>query len=75
MQAFSGDPVPKDYLQVVASTHDDFEKRMRELRKLGWRYSFKKKKERGRFRTSFILEHWEPWPDDPGAAIRRAERR
>lgn len=75
LKAFAGEPVPKDYIQVVASTHDDFEKRMRELRKLGWRYTFKKKKEHGRFKTAFILEHWEPWPKDPGAAIRRAEGR
>lgn len=73
LKAFNGEPVPKAYLAIVAHTHDDFEKRLRELRVLGWRYRFQRRREDGRARTYFILEHWEPWPDNPAAAIRAAE--
>ena len=59
---------------TVAFTHDDWEKRLRELRELGWRYRWAKRSEDGRVRVMFILEHWEPWPDDPARAIREAER-
>ena len=74
LKAFAGEPVPKTYLQIVAYTHDDWEKRLRELRELGWKYKAKKRKEAGRVRTYFALTHWEPWPDDPARAIRDAER-
>jgi len=75
LKAFKGEPVPKAYLQVVAYTHNDFEKRLRELRELGWSYRSIKKKEGRRVRTYFILEHWEDWPDNPPQAIREAEQR
>ena len=74
MKAFKGEPVPKAYVQIVAYTHDDYEKRLRELRELGWRYRAIKRKEEGRVRTYFVLEHWRPWPEDPALAIRQAER-
>ena len=75
LKAFAGEPVPKTYLQIVAYTHDDYEKRLRELRELGWRYHPVKHKEGRRVRTSFVLDHWEDWPDDPARAIREAESR
>lgn len=77
LKAFGvGVPVPKMYLQLVAHTHEDWEKRMRELRELGWRYSFRKARDQGnRVRVEFILEHWEPWPYDIQAAIRASETR
>jgi hypothetical protein len=75
LKAFAGEPVPKTYLQIVAYTHDDFEKRLRELRELGWRYRPVKRKEARRVRTYFVLQHWEPWPENPAAAIREAEAR
>ncbi len=65
LKAFSGEPVPADLLEVVAKAHqyqDDWQKRMRELRVLGWRYTFKKKKENDRVRTLYFLQHSEPWP-------------
>ncbi len=75
LKAFNGDCVPKKYIAMVASTtHDDFEKRLRELRELGWRFSAHRHTEEGRVRTCFSLEHWEPWPEDPAAAIREAEK-
>lgn len=73
LKAFAGTPVPKAYLNIVAYTHDDYEKRLRELRELGWRYHVQKRKEGPRFRTYFILDEWKPWPADPAKAIREAE--
>ena len=67
--------MPKEYIQIVAYTHDDYEKRMRELRELGWRYHPRKRKVGRRLRTYFVLDHWEPWPENPAAAVREAERR
>ena len=76
LKAFNGEPVPKEHLHFMAAhTHEDWEKRLRELRELGWRYKTARKKTDGRIRTSFILLHWKPWPDDPARAIREAERR
>ncbi|MDO8617085.1 MAG: HNH endonuclease [Dehalococcoidia bacterium] len=74
LKAFGNGRVPKAYLQIVAFTHDDFEKRLRELREIGWRYRVEKRRESGRVRTFFVLEHWEPWPANPAAAIREGER-
>jgi len=74
LKAFHGQEVSKSYIRIVAHTHDDFEKRMRELRRLGWKYIFRKRKTKGRVQTYFILQHWEPWPEgDVAAAIREAE--
>jgi hypothetical protein len=76
LKAFGGQPVPSKYLELVAYTHDDWQKRLRELRELGWQYHFvKKRDETGRVRTHFVLDHWEPWPTDPAGAIREAERK
>jgi 5-methylcytosine-specific restriction endonuclease McrA len=58
----------------VAANFDQPQKRMRELRVLGWQYSFIKKKEAKRFKTYFILEHYEPWPEGNIASeIRKLE--
>jgi hypothetical protein len=77
LKAFNGKPVPSDLVEVVAKAkqyQDDWQKRMRELRVLGWQYSFIKKKEAKRFKTYFILEHYEPWPEGNIASeIRKLE--
>jgi hypothetical protein len=75
LKAFRGQPVPKAYVQLVAYTHGDFEKRLRELREIGWKYRAVKQKVAGRMQTHFILEKSEDWPPDPAAAIRAAERK
>ncbi|HEX4774941.1 MAG TPA: HNH endonuclease [Candidatus Saccharimonadales bacterium] len=78
LKAFNGKPVPSDLVELVAKAkqyQDDWQKRMRELRELGWEYSFIKKKEDNRFKTYFVLEHFEPWPDGSvRAAIRQREQ-
>lgn len=79
LKAFNGKPVPSDLMEIVAKSkqyQDDWQKRLRELRELGWEYSFEKKKEGNRFKTYFILEHYEPWPEGSvRAAIRQQELR
>lgn len=77
LKAFKGKPVPADLLETVAKAkqyQDDWQKRMRELRELGWRYRFEKQKEGRRVRTYYILEHSEPWPKGSvRAEIRKRE--
>jgi hypothetical protein len=79
LKAFDGQPVPSDLVEIVAKSkqyQDDWQKRMRELRELGWQYSFTKKKEGNRVRSYFILEHYEPWPEGSlRAAIKQQELR
>ena len=78
LKAFNGEPIPAELLETVAKAkqyQDDWQKRMRELRELGWEYSFEKRKEDGRFKTYYILKHWEPWPEGSiVAAIRKHEQ-
>lgn len=79
LKAFNGEPVPAELVEIVAKSkqyQDDWQKRMRELRELGWEYSFTKKRDDNRVRSSFILEKWLPWPDGSiRAAIREQELR
>lgn len=79
LKAFNGKPVPSELVEVVAKAktyQDDWQKRMRELRELGWQYSFTKKREGDRVRSYFILEHYEPWPAGSiRAAIKAQELR
>lgn len=76
LKGFTGQEVPKEYLAIVGSPNDDWEKRLRELRELGWRYTSKRRRvPSGRTKVWFILEHWEEWPEgDIAEAIRLAER-
>jgi 5-methylcytosine-specific restriction endonuclease McrA len=78
LKAFGGEPVPSELLELVAKAkqyQDDWQKRLRELRELGWEYDFIKKKEGGRFKTYFELKHSEPWPEGSiRAAIREREQ-
>jgi 5-methylcytosine-specific restriction endonuclease McrA len=75
MKAKMGEAIPKNLFQIVAYTHDDWEKRLRELREIGWEYHYIRREEKGHTRVYFILDHWEPWPENPAAAIHEAERR
>lgn len=78
LNAFGGEPVPAELIEVVAKAkqyQDDWQKRMRELRVLGWEYSYEKKKNDGRVRTFYRLKHFEPWPKGSiRAEITRRER-
>ena len=78
LKAFGGAPVRGDLLERVASAkqyQEDWQKRLRELRTLGWKITSSKNKEKGRIVAYYELEHAEPWPDGKIASeIRRLER-
>lgn len=66
LKAFNGKPVPSDLIEVVAKAkqyQDDWQKRLRELRALGWIIEPEKHKEGGRFKSYYTLKHFEPWPE------------
>ncbi|EMR00445.1 HNH endonuclease [Paeniglutamicibacter gangotriensis] len=69
---------PSQVVGVVASMHqfqEDWQKRMRELKKLGWAYKVHYRKEDGRKRSYSELRAWTPWPEgDVSAEIRRREK-
>ncbi len=77
LKAFDGQPVPSELLEIVAKAkqyQDDWQKRMRELRELGWEYTFEKRKEGSRFKTYFTLKKFAPWPEgNIKAEIRKRE--
>lgn len=77
LKIFNGAPVPPDLLEIVANSkqyQDDWQKRLRELRELGWIIETEKRKEGRRFVAYYILRHSETWPDGSiRAEIRRRE--
>jgi 5-methylcytosine-specific restriction endonuclease McrA len=71
--------VRSDLVDLVASPpgdyQEDWQRRMRELRDLGWDYEIKKRRESGRVRSCYRLTQWTPWPEGSiRAAINRASR-
>lgn len=79
LKAFHGEWVPGDLIGIVASAiqyQEDWQKRTRELRTLGWTIETQKRHgEAARVRTYYRATHWEPWPPGPIAAeIKRRER-
>jgi hypothetical protein len=68
-----------DLLELVANPpgtyQEDWQKRLRELRVLGWRIRVRRRREEGRLRVYYRLDHAEPWPDvDIRTEIRRREK-
>lgn len=79
LRAFDGQPVRSDLIGMVASTPDDvqedWQKRLRELRVLGWKIETTKRRESGRTWSYYRLVESQPWPDgDLRRAIRSRER-
>lgn len=80
LKAFQGDWVPADLISVVASMkqyQDDWQRRLRELRIIGWEIESKRSKdpESGRSVSFYRLKHWEPWPNGSiRAEIKQRER-
>lgn len=65
---------PSEVVGLVACMiqyQEDWQKRMRELRELGWDYKTHKKKEHGRMRSYYELTAWKPWPSEPVAPLIR----
>jgi hypothetical protein len=74
LKAAKGKPVSADTLHVIAN-QDDWKKRIRELRYLGWKIdTFNVKSENGRVTSFYTLVTHHPWPVDPTAEIRKYER-
>lgn len=65
--------IRSDLLEIVASAkeyQEDWQRRMRDLRFIGWNYRFRKAREGGRIRTYYQLVKSAPWPENIIAAIR-----
>lgn len=78
LKAFEGEWVYTELIGIVASAQayqEDYQKRLRELRTLGWTISVQKRHNEGaRVRTYYKCQSWEPWPDGPIITeIRRRE--
>lgn len=75
LKASKGGAVPAATLDFVAN-QDDWKKRIRELRYLGWEIkTFNRKlSEGGRVSSYYRLVKSRPWPDDPTGVIRQYER-
>jgi hypothetical protein len=68
LKAFHGGWVPSSLIGVVASMHqyqEDWQKRLRELRLLGWAIESRRMKDpvSGRTNTAYRVTHWECWPE------------
>jgi 5-methylcytosine-specific restriction endonuclease McrA len=78
LKAFDGEWVPTDLIRFVASAQqfqEDYQKRLRELRVLGWIIDNERRLEGGRHVSYYRVTHWEPWPETSiRAEIRRRER-
>ena len=72
LKAFDGKFVPRWLLEIVGMD-DEWTRRLRELRDLGWRVdSVRAKGERGRHKFVYKLVESKPWPSDVRAAIQAA---
>ena len=71
--AFGGEWAPSDLIGMVASAkeyQEDWQRRLRDLRYLGWEFEHKKKKEGGRVRTYYRLARSRPFPKNIKQAIK-----
>jgi len=75
LKAFKTEAVPAATLEFVAN-QDDWKKRIRELRYLGWEIETYNRKlsEGGRVSSFYRLVKSLPWPEDPTGVIRQYER-
>lgn len=69
-----GVPVPSSWLDIVAE-QDEWRKRLRELRYLGWEIKASRAGlPGGRFQSAYTLEKFTDWPPDPTGWIRKYEQ-
>lgn len=69
-----GEPVPSHMLDIVAN-QDEWRKRLRELRYLGWEIiASRAKVPGGRFQSAYRLDQYTEWPPDPSGWIRNYEQ-
>ncbi|MEG8180418.1 HNH endonuclease [Nocardia terpenica] len=68
--------IRSDLLAIVANAkefQEDWHRRLRDLRFIGWDYTHQKRREGGRVRSYYRLTRSAPWPDNIIAAIRAEE--
>lgn len=72
-----GKAVPSTLIELVAGpTQDDWRKRTRELRYLGWQIKASRKKSiSGKAESFYTLTKFLDWPEDPSGWIREYERK
>ncbi len=79
LKALAGDWVPTDLIGIVASAkeyQEDYQRRIRDLRYLGWEYEQTKRHHEGaRVKVYYRLVRSAPWPDNIRAAITAEEHR
>lgn len=79
LKAFEGEWVRSDLLQAVASAkeyQDDWQRRLRDLRFLGWDYQYQNRRDEGARTWSYYrLRRSCRWPDNIHAAIKAEETR
>lgn len=66
LKAFKGEFVRPDLIEIVANAkqyQDDWQKRLRELRTLGWEIEVDRRKEGKRIVAYYAAKHYEPWPE------------
>ena len=77
LKALANRPVRSDLLETVASPpgnyQEDWQKRLRELRTLGWEIATSRRLEEGRVRAYYQLVRAQPWPE--GSVRREITRR
>jgi len=77
LKAVYPDEIRSDVIEMVACQQqyqEDWQRRLRDLRFLGWDYRIRRvKDERGRMRAFYRLTTWTKWPDDIKAAIKLEE--
>jgi hypothetical protein len=70
----AGKPVPASLIAMVAN-QDDWKKRLRELRYLGWKIEpARGGRVAGRVQVMYKLDRWTDWPEEPTAEIRAIEK-
>ncbi len=70
-----GEPVPSHMIDIVAN-QDEWRKRLRELRYLGWEITaMRTHLPGGRFQSSYRLDKFTEWPADPSGWIREYEQK
>ena len=71
--------VPSELIEIVASAKEfqrDYERRLRELRMLGWDYEYLRKSSQGaRTRVYYKLKRSAPWPENIRVALNAEDKR
>ena len=78
LKALAPEEVRSDVLELVACAgtyQEDWQKRLRELRTLGWHITTRRQREGRRVRVYYRVLESQPWPvDGVRAELRRRER-